>query len=132
MDTEQSEQRITHPVPVEIKNWAEPIKPPAVKNTTVKTYIIDPASPTGFQNVQITDFEPRRLRMTIMVIDSAVALLTQPPVNSPDTSSASLANDGGYLPPNINGVPYVYYGPDAFWLNALTTVTRVTVVKEYC
>jgi hypothetical protein len=124
------DDRIPNPVAVEITNWAPPIKPPVIKNTTVKTYIIDPAN-VNFRYVQITDFEPKRSRLAIQVIDSAVALLTLAPSTSPDTSSATVANDGLYLPPNVAGPVYTFYGPDAFWLNALTTVTRVTVTKEY-
>lgn len=126
------DERIATPVPVEIKNWAEPVKPPYVKNTTLKTYIIDPASAIGQKNVQISDFEPRRLRLMIQVIDSGVALLTDPPTTSPDVSSTANANAGLYLSPNDSGNTYEFFGPDAFWLNALTTITRVTVTKEYC
>jgi len=125
--------RITQPVPVEIKNWAPPVKPPYVKNTTLRTYVIDPLGVAGPKNVQITDYEPRRLRMAIQVIDVAITLTTDVPTTSPDTSTASAApNQGQYLPPNVATHPYEYFGPDAFWLNSLTAVTRVTVVKEYC
>jgi len=125
------DERIATPVPVEIKNWAAPIKPPFVKKTTVKTYIIDPAAALNQRTVQICDYEPKRLRMVIQVIDAAVALCLEQPVTSPDTSSATVANTGRYLPPNVNGTEYELMGPDAFWLNPLATVTRVTVTKEY-
>jgi hypothetical protein len=125
------DDRIAVPIPVEIKNWADPIKPPYVKNTTLRTYIVDPANVTA-KYVQICDYEPRRLRMAIQVIDVAVALCMEQPVTSPDTSSATVANVGLYMPPNVAGPVYEFFGPDAMWLNALTAVTRVTVVKEYC
>ena len=127
------DDRITNPVPVEITNWATPVKPPTVKNTTVRTYIIDPANANvNDRKVQITDYEPNRLRVAIQVIDAAVALLTEVPNTTPDTSSATVAPQGLYLPPNVGGGPiYEFFGPDAFWINALTTVTRVTVTKEY-
>ena len=127
------DERIATPVPVEIKNWAEPIKPPYVKLTTVKTYIIDPANPNvNDRRIQITDFEPKRLRMAIQVIDAAVSLTTEVPNTTPDTSSASVAPQGRYLPPNVAGPDYEFFGPDAFWINALSAITRVTVTKEYC
>lgn len=132
MTSPMDADRIAAPVPVEIKNWAPPVKPPVVKNTTLRTYIIDPANPDlNSRSVQITDFEPNRLRMAIQVIDASVTLLTEPPRTSPDTTTSSLAPLGLYLPPNVAAQPYEFFGPDAFWLNSLTTVTRVTVVKEY-
>lgn len=116
----------------QIKNWATPIKPPYVKKTTVKTYIIDPAGGGSGKSVQICDYEPTRMRLAIQVIDVAVALTMEAPVVSPDATTASTAPQGQYLPPNVANKPYEYFGPDAFWLNSLTAVTRVTVVKEYC
>lgn len=130
--TVSTDDRISNPVPVEIKNWAPAIKPPYVKNTTVRTYIVDPAGAANNKNLSIAGFEPSRLRMALVVIDAAVAITTDQPSTSPDTSSTAAANIGGYLPPNINGTPYEFFGPDTFWLNSLTTITRVTVIKEYC
>ena len=118
------------PIPVEIKNWADPIKPPFVRRSTFKTHVLDPAVEPTF--VQICDYEPKRYRMAINVIDVSVTLTLDVPVNSPDTTTASLAPQGLYLPVNENKAPYEFFGPDAMWLNALTAVTRVTVVKEYC
>lgn len=123
---------ITHPVPVEIKNWADPIRPPFVKKTTIKTYIIDPTGAAGPKNVQICDYEPKRLRLSINVIDAAVSMTLDAPVASPDASTASTAPQGGYLPISVSAPDYEFFGPDAMWLNSLTAVTRVTVVKEYC
>jgi len=125
--------RIADPVPVEIRNWAPPAKPPYVKNTTVKTYVIDPAATVSNGNVQITDSEPNRIRLAIIVVDAAVALTTEVPITSPDVTSVSAAPQGAYLPVNaITGQPYEFFGPNAFWLNPVSTVTRVTVIKEYC
>jgi hypothetical protein len=130
------DDRVAHPIPVEIKNWAEPAKPPAVKNTTLRTYVLDPTGAAGPKNAQISDYEPRRMRMAIIVIDAAIALTLEPPVTSPDTSTASLAPQGGYLPPTATftyaNPPYELFGPDAAWINNLGTTTRVTVLKEYC
>ena len=124
--------RTPSPVAVTVTNWAPPVKPPFVKNTTLRTYIIDPANANvNDRRVQISDFEPGRLRVAIIVVDAGVALLTDVPVTTPDTSSATVANQGAYLPVNVNGVPYEFFGPDSLWLNALATVTRVTVIKEY-
>jgi hypothetical protein len=117
---------------MEIKNWPDPIKPPYVKKTTVKTYVVDPAGTAGPKNVQICDYEPRRYRMSIQVVDVSVTLTMESPVASPDVSTASAAPQGLYLPPNITSDNYEFNGPDAFWINSLTAVTRVTVVKEYC
>jgi hypothetical protein len=119
-----------HPVPVEIKNWADPIKPPYVKRTTIRTYIIDPAATDSW--VQISDYEPKRLRMVINVIDAAVTLTMESPVNSPDTSTASVAPQGRHLSISGGSPGYDFFGPDAFFLNALAAVTRVCVTKEYC
>lgn len=123
--------RITNPE--DIKNYADPpAKPPYVKRTTVKTWIIDSTGANGPTQTQICDYEPTRMRMAIQVIDVAVTLLRDPPTKSPDTSTASLAPQGLYLPPNVAAQPYEFFGPDAFWLNSLTAVTRVTIIKEYC
>lgn len=124
------DDRVANPVPVEIKNWAPPVKPPYVKNTTMKTYALDPASSINLRQVQIADYEPNRLRVAILVVDAAITLNTDPPSQSPDTSSATVANTGAYLPPNV--FMYEFFGPDAMWINTLAAVTRVVVVKEYC
>jgi hypothetical protein len=121
---------VVQPVPViaEIKNWPEPIKPPFVKRTTVRTYIIDPAATDTF--VQICDYEPKRYRMAITPIDVAVAVTMEPPTDSPDTSAAGDAPQGLHLP--VATQPYEFFGPDAFWLNCIGAIGRVTVLKEYC
>lgn len=116
----------------QIKNWATPIKPPYVKRTTFKTHILDPTAANGAKSVQICDYEPTRMRLAIQVIDVAVTLTLEPPNSSPDTTTASVAPQGLYMPPIPANTPYEFFGPDAMWLNSLTGVTRVTVVKEYC
>ena len=124
--------RVSTPIEVNIKNWPDPpAKPPVIKNTSVKTYIIDPANASlQDRRPQIADYEPKRVRMAVLVVDAAVAITNEQPTTSPDTSTATSAPQGGYLP--ISTVPYEFFGPDQWWLNALTTVTRVTVIKEYC
>lgn len=113
-----------------IANTAPSAKDPYIRNTSLRTYVIDPANPdVQSRRPQICDYEPKRVRMAIYVIDVAVALTLEVPINSPDTTSASAAPQGAYLPPRDN--PYEFFGPDAMWLNALTAVTRVVVVKEY-
>jgi len=116
----------TSPVPVEIKNWADPIKPPFVKKTTLKTYILDVTNST----FQISDFEPKRYRMAIYAIDGDIAVTLNVPVESPGVSSPAIAPEGAHLPMSVD--PHEFFGPDAMWINVLTDATRVTVIKEYC
>lgn len=115
------------PIPVEIKNWADPIKPPFVKKTTIRTYVMD----VNGKPIAICDFEPKRYRTLLIVVDQAVIITLDNPVASPDNTTASIAPQGGYLPPTP--VPYEFWGPDAFYLNSVSgaTATRVTVIKEY-
>jgi hypothetical protein len=119
---------------VTIKNWADAAKPPRIANTTVKTYIVDPAAVVVSNNdarrIQIAEYEPNRLRLVIQVIDSSVMLCKETPTNSPDISSVTVPGTGRYLPNSIT--EYILYGPDAWWINSLAAVTRVTVTKEYC
>jgi len=117
----------TGPIPVEVKNWADPIKPPYVKKTTLRTYIM----PVDGDPFQICDYEPKRYRMAVYVVDQPVAITLGSPVDSPDISTASVAPQGGHLPTATT--PYEFFGPDAFYLNSIvgSTATRVTVVKEY-
>lgn len=124
------------PVPVrlidlnEIKNWAERwAKPKVVTKTTTRTYIVDPAN-ADLERIQISEYEPKRVRTAIHVIDDDVALTLEVPVASPDATTPSTAPQGRYMPARTED--YVFYGPDAMWLNSLTAVTRVTVTKEYC
>ena len=129
------DERVSNPVPVEIKNWAPAIKPPYVKRTTLQTYVLDPAGLTGAgKSVQICDYEPLRLRLVLIVNDVPIALSMVPPVTSPDVASApGVAPQGAFLPVNTAATPYELFGPDAFWLNSLVgTVGRVTVIREYC
>ena len=117
------------PISVEITNWADPVKPPYVKRTTLRTYIMG----VDGDPVQICDYEPKRFRMTIDPIDSDVILTLNTPVASPDVSTAAIAPEGAHLLAS-NSMPYEFNGPDAFWLNSVSAgaTTRVVVVKEYC
>jgi hypothetical protein len=118
---------------VSIKNWAEAAKPPRVTNTTVKTYVVDPAGVVTDPNtrrVQIAEYEPNRLRMVIQVIDAAVVLMKDVPTTSPNPSTTANPGPGRLLP---NGaIEYIFYGPDAWWINSEAFISRVTVTKEYC
>ncbi len=118
---------------VTIKNWAEAGKPPRIANTTIKTYIVDPAAvPTGnndARRVQIADYEPNRYRMVVEVIDAAVMLCKETPTNSPDVSSVTVPGVGRFLPQGL--LEREFFGPDAWWINSVTAATRVTVTKEY-
>lgn len=121
-------------VAVTIKNWADAAKPPRIANTTVKTYVVDPAgvvlSNNDIRRVQIADYEPNRVRMVIQVIDAAVMLCKETPTLSPDVSSVTVPGTGRFLPNGL--IEYPLYGPDAWWINSVTAATRVTVTKEYC
>lgn len=118
------------PIPVEVANLP---KTKRYSNTTIRTYVIDPAGTGDGKKAQIASYEPTRERLMIIVVDAAVAITLEAPKASPDTNTAAgTAPQGGYLPPNVNGVPYEFYGPDAVYLNSLAAITRVTVVKEYC
>jgi hypothetical protein len=121
----------------EIRNWAEKFaQPRLVKTTSVKTYVIDgSAAQLGVGRlVQISAYEPARVRMLIHPLDNDVVLLTAQPGTSPDVLAVSpVAPVDGMVIPKGLSYPYVLYGPDAFWLNAITlTAGRVNVLKEYC
>jgi hypothetical protein len=122
--------RIASPVIVEVKNWPDPpAKLPYIKNSTFKTHVVDPAN-VNAKYVQICNYEPRRVRLAILVIDVAVVLTQDVPTISPDTTSATAAPASG-IPLAPSTQMYEFFGPEAMWLNALTAVTRVAVVKEY-
>lgn len=125
------EDRIAHPVEVAIKNWGDAVKPPIVKKTVVKTYILDPTGVNGESKYQIAAYEPNRLRMVVQTIDGACAILTEKPINSPDSNSPTVAVQGRYLPASTAN-DREFLGPEVFWINALSASTRVTVTKEYC
>lgn len=125
--------QINVPIPVEIKNWAPAIKPPFVKKTTVRTYVLDPAGIVGVgKNVQIADYEPQRLRMAIIVSDQSITLTIDPPSVTPDVTTIGSAPQGAFLP--VSNQPYEFFGPDAAWINSIlaNTTGRVTVIKEFC
>lgn len=138
-----AEQQTT-PVEVTIKNWSDQwVKPPPIRNSAFKTYVIDPTGPSlngsgngnGPRCVQICDYEPNRFRVVIHVIDHEVALLLEPPTTSPDATSPIQAPQGLLLAALSFGATagmYTFYGPDAMWLNAVGSTGRVTVLKEYC
>lgn len=123
--------RIAQPVEVTVKNWPDPpAKLPEVRNSTIRTYLL--ALTGDGTTVQICDYEPKRIRMVIIPLDSAIAVTDSVPTTSPDTSTATSkpASGGGVLPAGIQ--PYEFYGPDAWWITQLGTITRVTVIKEFC
>lgn len=127
----------TVPVLVQVQNWADqPAKPPTLRNTTFRTIIVDPANPNvPDRSMQICNYEPKRARLTIQVIDSPVLLLVEPPVLSPAPAvvAAGPPPQGLYLPVSTAFEGYCFYGPDAFYLNSITgsAVGRVTIRKEY-
>lgn len=119
---------------VTVKNWADfQVEPKGIVNTTVKTYTIDPAGAVGnndARRTQIAEYEPNRRRMVVMVIDAAVMLCKEPPTQSPEASTVAAPGTGRFLPNSTQ--EYIFYGPDAWWINSVTAATRVTVTKEYC
>lgn len=116
------------PVEVTVKNYTDMVaKPRDIKKTTLHTYLIDPAGVTGLKNVQITDYEPKRIRTLIQVYDNPVALTTDSPGTSPDTSAADhTLSQGRLLMPDPSMV-YEFWGPDAFFLNALQNPSDVVL-----
>lgn len=126
----QTIDRVSNPVPVTVTNFAPPADPPCLKNTTLKTYVIDSAGVVGPTFVQITDYEPRRMRTAIWVLDQNITLLTTVPNAQSNLGiSATVAAEGALLP--VSNTPYEFFGPDAFWINSLNATARVVVVKEY-
>jgi hypothetical protein len=118
----------------EVKNWAEKFaQPRLVKTTSMKTHVVDATGATGAgKAVQIAAYEPARVRTLIQALDADVVLLTQNPSVVPDaTVAAGIAPADGMVIPKANTVPTEFYGPDALWINSITGVTRVNVVKEY-
>lgn len=130
-DMESDALRVTTPVPVTVKNWPDPpAKLPAVRNTVLRTVLL---SATGDgTSYQISDYEPKRVRLVVIPLDAACVIMDSVPSTSPDTSIAGTkpSSGGAVLPTGIQ--PYEFYGPDALWLNRLATDTRVTIIKEFC
>lgn len=121
------------PVQVTVQNWTDnPAKPPVIKRTTFKTYVLDPAGTFGVKFTQICEFEPKRARLVIQSIEAPIGLYTTQPTVIPDPNgvAGALSDPGRYIPNGL-AFEYAFYGPDAFWINALGTLTRVTVTKEY-
>jgi hypothetical protein len=120
-------------IDVNVKNWADAFaKPRTVKHTTLKTWVVDSTGATGAgKQVQIASYEPDRVCMRVYVNDFAVAITSESPNTSPDTSAVGTAPQGAYLPVNVH--PYEFYGPDQFWINSVAAgAGRITVIKEYC
>lgn len=118
----------------EIRNWAEQFaKPRVVKTTSLKTHVVDATGATGAGKfVQIAAYEPSRVRTLIQALDVDVVLMTQNPSASPDAAvAAGIAPVDGMVIPKANTVPTAFYGPDALWINTISGITRVNVVKEY-
>lgn len=121
--------RINDPVPVEIQNWPNPpAKDPEIKNSVVRSFLL---SSNGFDGLvaPIGDYEPKRVRLAVYVLDAPISIQDSNPSNSGQTSDVTHKADGGIF---VNGVqPYEFFGPDAFWIVRLTADTRVTIIKEY-
>lgn len=128
----EDSQRIATPVPVQVKNWPDPpAKQPLVKNTVLRTVFLSTTGGDG-TTYQISDYEPKRVRLVVIPLDAAITILDSVPTASPDTSgpTAKPTAGGAVLPTGIQ--PYEFFGPDALWLNRLGTDTRVTIIKEFC
>lgn len=128
-------------VPVEIsnlgdvvKNFADVIaKPRFVRHTTFNTIILDSTDALFRKMAQICDYEPSRIRMVIRTLDQPIAILTEIPHVSPDTSSVTVPPAGLHLPTVATAPLNEFFGPDAMWANTLVAgTTRVTILKEYC
>lgn len=119
-------------VDVVVKNWGDSVKPPVIKNSTVKTHIIDAVTAGAPRWILIAAYEPNRLRMNVTVIDSPVSLCKEQPSQSPDPSNGpGVAPVGAYMSPSPIGKDF--FGPDAWWVNSLTGAAagRVVVICEY-
>jgi hypothetical protein len=116
---------------VKVNNWPDNEKTGKVRKTSVKTWVVDPASADWWM-VQISEYEPTRLRMVVQVLDAPVSLVVgETPKSKTDTTTASLAPGQGRVLVNNTAVEYVFYGPDDMYVYTLGTIGRVTVTKEY-
>lgn len=121
---------------VHVVNWKDAPKAPepvTCKKTTLKTWALQGSgvAPGDTLWKQICDYEPNRTRLVIQVYDQDIDLTTEVPVHSPDVDVAGQAPQGRFLPAS-NTVQYIFYGPDAFYINPLNAAgARVTVTKEY-
>lgn len=125
-------QNTRHAVPVKVENWQPTIEYRARK-TTIQTFILDPAGGTK-SSYQIASYEPARVRLVIVNADAAITVQVESaPRTSPEPNTMSTDNppEGGYLPQVVNGPGWEFYGDNPMWMNAVTTRTRVTVIKEY-
>lgn len=117
----------------EIRNTASVWATPRIKNTSIKTYILDPAAVNpGVTDIQIATYEVNRKRVAIAVTGGDVLVTTDIPVSAPDVAPPVGIPAGGVL--TAQAVVYEFFGPDALWLNTITgeAAATVTVVKEYC
>jgi hypothetical protein len=130
--TVEATDRIANPVPVEIKNWPDPpAKNPAIKNTITRNYILTADGSIDGSVVQIGDYEPKRVRLVLLVVDAAIAVADSLPGNTGAQVSSVTAKPSGAVLPNT-AQPYEFFGPDALWIINLGTPTRVSMIKEYC
>ena len=118
------------PIPVKVEGFDKLyVKRP--RNTVAQTYVLDPAGINGPTKIQLCAEEPTRYRLTVKPWTAAITVLGQPPRNSPDTASPTVAPEGGYITANDGANPWEFFGTDPLWINSLGTITLVTVVKEY-
>lgn len=134
-----SDDQYSRPVEVTVKNWNEAPKPDHARRprktirTITQTYALDAGDPNK-RTVQIAGFEPNRIRMVVQVIDHECYIYNTMPTTFPDAATPLTASQGRYLPTvGVNAsYEYIFYGNDAWWLNAIGGQnTRVTVTKEY-
>lgn len=111
------------PVAVEVKNF--PGRKPPCSVAKGQTYALGAVT-----YLQVCGYEPTRLGVRFIAIDSAfLVVFDSPPTVYPDTSSATTPSDGLYVP---TGLPGIYVpGHQAMWIVSLGTNTRVSVVREY-
>ena len=121
-------------VQIEVKNWPDAVaKPRVIGRTTIRTYIVDPvATDRDKKFAQIAAYEPKRVRLQIIVVDSPIVVSHDMPKTIPDVSTSAIAPDGAHLP--SGAMVYEFFGPDTLYINSISggATTRVTVIKEYC
>lgn len=124
-----SDEVTMHPVQVEVKNYSDLVaKPKLIQKTTLRTLLVDPAGVVGQKNIQICDYEPKRVRLAIQVVDFTVVISAEPPAVSPDVS----ATPQGKRLASTTNFEYEFFGPDAFWINSTDGIAKVSITKEYC
>ena len=100
--------------------------------TTLKCYSIDPVNNPV---VAAIPFNPNRYKVVVTTNDAGVIVTSENPGTASQTDTASSPPGGaavhvGTMGAGFNGV--TLYGPDAFWLQAITAAaaTRVNVVQH--